>query len=141
MRRSAFTLIELLIVVVILAILAAALIPLFADSTSDAKYGTAMANLRTLRSQIEFYKAQHMGQPPDAALVKLLQKTDIDGNAGSDFGPYLQFLPVNPFTSKSTVTATSSNPPTAASASSDRGWLYHAATGNVWLDEAGYLDK
>ena len=30
---------------------------------------------------------------------------------------------------------------TAASSGSDRGWLYHAATGNVWLDETGYLDK
>ncbi len=140
-RRPAFTLIEVLIVVTILAILAAALIPLFADTTGDAKAGAAMASLRTLRSQIEFYKAQHGGQPPDAALSKLLIKTDADGNAGSDFGPYLQFLPVNPFTGKSTVTATASNPPAAASSSADRGWLYHAATGNVWLDEAGYLDK
>jgi prepilin-type N-terminal cleavage/methylation domain-containing protein len=140
-RRPAFTLIEVLIVVVILAILAAALIPLFADTTADAKNGAAMANLRTLRSQIGFYKAQHQGQPPDAALARLLIKTDINGNAGSDFGPYLQLLPVNPFTGKTTVTATSSNPPAAASSGADRGWLYHAATGNVWLDEAGYLDK
>jgi general secretion pathway protein G len=139
-RRPAFTLIELLIVVVILAILAAVLIPLFADSTHDAKHGTAVANLRTLRGQIACYMAQHHGQPP-IDLAKLLQKTDIDGNAGSDFGPYLQSLPVNPFTNKSTVTATSGNPPTTASASPDRGWLYHAASGNAWLDETGYLNK
>ena len=35
-RRSAFTLIEVLIVVVIMAILAATIIPQFTDSTKDA---------------------------------------------------------------------------------------------------------
>ncbi len=140
-RRSAFTLIELLIVVTILAILVAALIPLFADTSGDAKTGAAMASLRTLRNQIEVYKTQHLGQPPDGALARLLIKTDAAGNPGSEFGPYVQFLPVNPFTGKSTVTATTSNPPTVPSSGSDRGWLYHAATGNVWLDEAGFLDK
>ena len=40
-RRSAFTLIEVLIVVVIMAILAATIIPQFTDSTKDAKASTA----------------------------------------------------------------------------------------------------
>jgi prepilin-type N-terminal cleavage/methylation domain-containing protein len=139
--RHAFTLIELLIVVVILAILAATVIPHFSDASRDSKDAVGLTNLRTLRAQVHFYKAQHDGRVPDAALANLLVKTDVTGAAGGEFGPYLQSIPVNPFTNKSTVTATSSNPPTAASASSNRGWLYHAGTGNVWLDEAGYLDK
>ena len=52
-RRSGFTLVELLIVVVILAILAAAIIPTFTDSTSDAKASTALTNLNVLRGQIQ----------------------------------------------------------------------------------------
>ena len=36
-HRSAFTLIEVLIVVIIMALLAATIIPQFASSTSDAK--------------------------------------------------------------------------------------------------------
>jgi general secretion pathway protein G len=141
MRRSAFTLIELLIVVVIIAILAAVTIPLFTDATGDAKYGAAIANLRTLRNQIEAYKAQHNGQPPDSEWANLLRKTDVSGSPGNDFGPYLPALPINPFTNKSTVQVTSANPPTAASTASNRGWLYHAATGNVWLDQDGYLNR
>jgi prepilin-type N-terminal cleavage/methylation domain-containing protein len=140
-HRAAFTLVELLIVVVILAILAATIIPQFTDATADTKKSTGLTNLRTLRQQIEYYKAQHAGKAPDAALAKLLIKTDVDGNAGTDFGPYFMQLPQNPFTNSSKVTATTDNPPTAASSGSDRGWLYNATTGNVWLDEAGYLDK
>lgn len=63
-----FTLIELLIVVVILAILAAIAIPQFSSSTSDAQASALDANLATVRSALEQYKAQHKNvYPGDAA--------------------------------------------------------------------------
>ena len=51
----------MLIVVVIMAILAATIIPQFTDSTKDAKASTTKFNLHTLRSQIELYRTQHNG--------------------------------------------------------------------------------
>jgi general secretion pathway protein G len=66
-KRSAsrgFTLIELLIVVIILAILAAIAIPQFSSSTSDAQLSALDANLSTVRSAIEQYKAQHKNTYP-----------------------------------------------------------------------------
>lgn len=64
--QRGFTLIELLIVVIILAILAAIVIPQFANTTSDAREGALDANLSTMRSAIELYKIQHNNQYPGA---------------------------------------------------------------------------
>ena len=61
-RRSAFTLIEVLIVVIIMALLAATIIPQFSTSTTDAKKSSLDFNLHTMRSLIEMYKVHHNGK-------------------------------------------------------------------------------
>src|SRR5882724_3859389 len=94
-----FTLIEVLIVVVIMAILAATIIPQFTDSTKDAKASTVQFNLHTLRSQIQLYRTQHNGLSPSATLAELMVATDAAGaTTGSSlpYGPYLREIPTNP---------------------------------------------
>ena len=140
-RHRGFTLVEVLIVVVIMAILAAAVIPQFTDSANDARASTSLMNLQTLRGQIQLYRLQHAGATPSANLSELLIQTDVSGAAGTDFGPYLQFLPQNPFTNSAKVTASAANPPAAASGAADAGWLFHAASGNIWIDHADYLTQ
>ena len=138
-NRSGFTLVELLIVVVILAILAAAIIPTFTDSTADAKASTALTNLNVLRGQIQLYRMQHGGNSPSATLNELTIQTDASGAAGTDYGPYLLKIPANPYTNSAVVRAAAANPPAAASGEDDAGWLYHAASGNIWLDHTDHL--
>lgn len=143
-KRGGFTLVEVLIVVVIMAILAATIIPQFSDSTKDAKSNTSKFNLHTIRSQIELFKSQHDGKVP-TNLNDLTLKTNTAGQTGTTsafpYGPYLQELPANPFTGSQTVSAASSNPPTAATGSATAGWLYHAASGGVWIDNADLLSE
>ena len=142
MSRSAFTLIEVLIVVVIMAILAATIIPQFTDSTKDSKLSTVKFNLATLRSQVQLYRTHHNGVNPSATLAELTTTTDVSGTVGTGaafvYGPYLRDLPYNPFNNKKTVTAITQDPPTAAQGTGAGGWLYNATTGNVWIDDTTY---
>ncbi len=64
--QRGFTLVELLIVVIILAILAAIVIPQFSSASTDAQEAALDSNLNALRSAIELYKVQHNGNYPGA---------------------------------------------------------------------------
>jgi type II secretion system protein G len=148
-RGAGFTLVEVLIVVVIMAVLAAVVVPQFASSTDDAKMSTAEFNLSTLRSIIQTYRGQHHGALPTVdgttnLLEELLQKTAASGtlDANGAYGPYLVEFPENPFTGINTVTATTKT--TIASgdvtANDAGGWLYNASTGQIWLDSKPGFD-
>jgi general secretion pathway protein G len=55
-RRGAFTLIEILVVVLILAILAALIVPRVVGRTSDAKRAKAASDIATLASLLQQYR-------------------------------------------------------------------------------------
>ncbi|HUG71536.1 MAG TPA: type II secretion system protein [Pirellulaceae bacterium] len=148
MRRQnfqGFTLVEILIVVVIMAVLAAVVVPQFSGSTDDAKRSTAQFNLGTIRSVVQTYRAHHDGKKPAFAsgattIEGLIKETNAAGvvTAGGGFGPYLVAMPENPFTGVATVkaVATPGTAPVAAdvTAGDAGGWIYDVSTGNVWLD-------
>ncbi len=119
-----FTLVEILIVVVILGILAAIVIPQFTSASEDAKSSSLYTQLQTIRSQLELYQVQHNGNYPNLVTTQwtpLTTKTDVTGAAGTDFGPYLQQAPQNPFTSKAVVVAGTS---IAGGSSATDGWVW-----------------
>lgn len=62
-RRQAFTLIELLIVVAIIAILAAIAVPNFLEAQTRSKISRSKADLRTLATAIEAYAVDHNFHP------------------------------------------------------------------------------
>ena len=133
-RQSGFTLVEVLIVVVIMAILAAAIIPQFSDSSNDAKMGTAEFNWHTLKAQIELYKSQHDGVRP-TTLSQLTITTNAAGTTDVAagplvYGPYISDLPVNPWNNSATEVAATAAP-TAYSATD--GWYYKSTTGELWI--------
>ena len=115
MRKTGFTLVEILIVVIILGILAAIVIPQFTDASTDAKNSSLDSNLQALRSQCELYKVQHDDCYPwqDASgateadlgvvVTRLTTKTNADHTADGDLGPYMQDVPMNPYLSNATA--------------------------------------
>src|SRR5258705_13414685 len=106
-RRTGFTLVEILIVVIILGILAAIVIPQFTNASQDARESSLLSQLQTLRSQIELYKLQHMDKLPNlvANWNPLTTKTDSSGAASAapdPLGPYMQSAPTNPINTPNT---------------------------------------
>ena len=57
MKRSAFTLIELVVVIIIVAILTAVAVPKFYDRADDAREAATLQSLSTLRGATELFKA------------------------------------------------------------------------------------
>ena len=114
-RRGAFTLVEVLIVVVIMAVLAATIIPQFTNSAEDARVSSVKFNLHTLRSQFVLYRAHHNGLYPSATLAELSAKTNQMGTIGTGaeyiYGPYIRAVPMNTLTDSNTVTAITTSPP------------------------------
>ncbi|MCH8921590.1 MAG: prepilin-type N-terminal cleavage/methylation domain-containing protein [Planctomycetes bacterium] len=140
--RSGFTLIEVLIVVVILAVLAAAIIPQFTDSTDDAQESVLLTNLNVLRTQIQVYRANHGGLAPSGDLSELLKTTDLDGSDGGTWGPYLQFIPKNNLTDSNAVKTIATDNATAGDLTpGGGGWIYSTTSSKFWVDHADYFDR
>ena len=143
-RSLGFTLVEVLIVVVIMAVLAAVVIPQFTSSTEDAKRSTGQFNVSTIRSIIQAYKGQHKNSNPpfdatNKTLTVLLNKTKNDGtvdNTNGMYGPYLLSFPENPYTGVRDVKLITNNPAKASDVTAGLagGWLYNETSGNIWLD-------
>lgn len=135
-RRSAFTLVEILIVVVILAILAAAIIPQFTDSTQDAKLSVMLQNLAVLRTQTGAYRAQHEALAPTTNVAaQLTSKTNIDGTTTGTptLGPYVLQIPPNPQLADPTKQALISVVTTDPVANiSTHGWIYNSTSGRFY---------
>ena len=111
--RRAFTLIEILIVVVILGILAAIVIPQFTDASEDASISSVKSQLQTIRSQIELFRVQNGGTLPDFA---------TNGWDELVNGDYLQQAPKNPFFSVNAESIDITT--TAPAATTASGWYW-----------------
>jgi len=136
-RRSGFTLIEVLIVIVIMAVLAATIIPQFSSSTEDARTTSIDFTIHTLKNQIQMYKAHHLDKVPDAitgvTIDQLVFKTDKDGTVNAMagvYGPYLlEGFPTNPITNSNEVVAATTFDDTALQ---DAGWGYNVLDGTFF---------
>jgi prepilin-type N-terminal cleavage/methylation domain-containing protein len=87
-RLRAFTLIELLIVVAIIAILAAIAVPNFLEAQTRSKVSRVRSDLRTLATAIEAYSVDHNQYPPHML---------VDQITGNEADPWIPNPPGGPF--------------------------------------------
>jgi general secretion pathway protein G len=145
--QKGFTLVELLIVVIILAILAAIVVPQFGASTADANNAAVLTNVATIRSAIELYRAQHNGAYPAATtfVAQMTQTTNAAGTTGCTintvgcFGPYIRgtTLPADPTNATATL-ASVSTPTTAGALTTGTGAATAIGAGVVTTIAYGY---
>jgi prepilin-type N-terminal cleavage/methylation domain-containing protein len=123
-RTGAFTLIEILIVVVILGILASIVIAASWNVTKDAEREITSSELKKIRRHLEAYNIVSRGYPAVTA---------GDGTWGAIIGPqFLLSAPVNSWVGgvNGKRILLRNSPDTAYQAS--YGWIFDPATGNVW---------
>ena len=132
-QARAFTLVEILIVVIILGILATIIIGLFQNGTKDAAAASVKDNLRNLRGQLELYMAQHGSYPALATFEQqMTQYSDADGLTSPTrtpthvYGPYIIQMPVLPVGVNKGKTGV-----TSLTYSAGFGWGYDPTTGVI----------
>jgi general secretion pathway protein G len=164
MNRKAFTLVEILLVVVILGVLAAVVIPTFGSCTAAAKDSALAQDLAMIKRMILVYKAQHMEAAPgypngdrsqaptqEAFLAQTTMASDAQGTtaaigtAGYKYGPYMERIPANPYvdqTVQRSILVLGDSEDFPAEPDNQHGWICKPATqevraGNTGSDESG----
>ena len=106
-RRNAFTLVEMLIVVVLIAVLAAIAIPHFQDASLRSKESALRADLKTLRNAVARFNADNACYPLSIDALALTSTpancltadgASIPLNVSAWRGPYLGTVQANPVT-------------------------------------------
>jgi general secretion pathway protein G len=123
-RARAFSLVELVVVVLILGIIAAMAAPRMFDAAGDARQSSTQASLAVLRDAIVLYEAQNGVNPPAATLPVAL-------------APFLK----GPFlgTNQNANVASSSQNPIATPEAGGAGWAYNETTGDIVVNQAAYI--
>ncbi len=149
----AFTLVEILIVVALLAILALVILPMVSGSVISARESAIAHDLHMMRRYVLIYRCQHRevapGYPNGDTTQTPTEQAFIDqttlssntagqtaavGTPGFERGPYLQKIPVNPLNQKDTVQVLADGDTFPANGDDSHGWIYKPATAEVRAD-------
>ena len=97
--QSGFTLIEIMVVVVILAVLATLVVPKIMDRPGQARVVKAKQDIRTIESALNLYKLDNYVLPTtDQGLEALVSKPSIEPHAPHwKQGGYLPRIPKDPW--------------------------------------------
>ena len=125
-NRSAFSLVELVVVVLIIGILAAVAAPRMFDTAGNARDAATKASLGIVRDAIELFRTQTGNYPATATLA-------------NDLKPYMKgafpSVQATTATNKTNTVVASSGDPMAV-VTGTAGWVYNATTGDFAVNHA-----
>ena len=134
-ERRGYTFVEIIIVVVILAVLAALVVPRFGGASTDPDLAALAATLQMVRTQLQYYKLQHNDAFPRSAdwQQQMLSKTKANGRTSErgTCGPYLLQVPVNPLDGSRDIGPLQDG---------SGGWTYDQATGQFRSNDPSVLE-
>ena len=95
-RQAGFTLIEMMVVVVVIALLGAMIGPTLFNKIQQAEETRVAQDIRVIESALKFYRLDNYRYPSQAQGLKSLVTAPSAG-AGKWNGPYLEDLPKDPW--------------------------------------------
>lgn len=127
-KLGAFSLMELVVVVLILGLIAAIAAPRMYDAANDAKQNSTKTSLAALRDAIELYKAQNGSYPPAATLPSALDA-------------FLQgpFPAVQMGANQNANVVATSQAPIVTPEGGGAGWAYNEASGDIAVNEGSFI--
>ena len=137
--RRAFSLIELVIVVIIIGIIAAIAVPRMSSAADNASQRAVIGSQSALQKAVDLYSVEHEGVLPHVGAAdaktfyfRLLKRSDLDGSindATGIYGPYINGIPVNPINGKNDIRRGG-----VAAGAGTHGWRYDTTSGQIEPD-------
>ena len=124
--RAAFTLVEILIVVVILAILAAIVVPQMVGAQEESQVNATLYDLGKIRQHVVVYQSREQAYP------EIIAGDGTWGQIVSDTGNYLMAPPINAWVGGGNRRVIAIGTEADTTFQTDHAWIFDPDTGRVW---------
>lgn len=131
--RAAFTLVEILIVVVILSLLAAIVVPQMVGAQSESQVNATLYDLGKIRRHVVVYRSR------EDAFPTIEEGDGTWGEIVGDTSNYLMQPPVNAYVGGENRRVISYSDTPDAVFQTDYAWIYDANSGRIWA--GGFDDQ